>query len=290
VTHATGDATVYWSVSVERGVISRGERAVKLAPGQPGVVTIDVTFPELRPGLVVAGALSLEVRSRTGGRAEKAVPLFVFSPDVIAHRTEWLKSIEISLFDPAQKTAAALEASQIPFQLMDGPGPRGTGLMIYGEGMEPGRQVNSWPSAVAAARAGRKVIVLASSGAGLPLDEVMAAGDNALVSASLKRNDFIRELDRRLDAGAWPEPARLVASSLHWTARSNAPRLELQPDAEGWSWLDLRYRNGGRLVWTGVGLIESWESTPAARYLFVKLLEDVMIEKPESGGSKHARE
>lgn len=284
---AATEATLFWSVSVERGIIARGQRALNLVPGKSEDVSIEVDFPEVRPGLVVPGALVMEVRAKGGQRTESVLALHVFSPDVTANRQQLVKSFEITLFDPAQKTGAALKSSQIPYQLTDGPKGSGTGLMIYGEGIEPSRQAPCWQAAMEAAASGRKVILLASSGSSLNLTGLLTTSDVGPSSVSLQRSDVIRELDKRLDAKAWQEPGRLVASSLHWSVKGSTPQMDLRDDSEGWPWLDVRYPNGGRLVWTGMGVTESWEATPAARYLFVKLLEEVMVEKPEAGGTKH---
>jgi hypothetical protein len=131
------------------------------------------------------------------------------------------------------------------------------------------------------------VIVLASSGGSIPVDGLFTRRDGLSTGIVLRGNEVIRDFDKRLDFAEWPAPGRVVASSLHWTARGETPRIEFRDNSSGWPWLDLRYRNGGRLACVGFGVIESWEATPAARYLFLKLLEDVMIEKPELGGSKH---
>jgi hypothetical protein len=199
-----------------------------------------------------------------------------------------LKSFEITLFDPAQKTATALAEAQIPYQLTDSPKGSGAALMVYGEGIEPSRQTACWQAAMDQAASGRKVILLASSGGHIDLTGLMTTSAVGPKAVLLRRSDVIRELDKRLDAKAWQAPGRIVASSLHWSVKGNSPQLDLREDQQGWPWLDVRYPNGGRLVWTGMGVIESWEATPAARYLFVKLLEEVMVEKPESGGTKHA--
>src|SRR5262249_30508415 len=79
---AATEATVYWSVSVERGVIARGQRVVNLAADKTEDVSIEAEFPDVRPGLVVPGALVLEARGKGGQRSENVVALSIFSPDV----------------------------------------------------------------------------------------------------------------------------------------------------------------------------------------------------------------
>lgn len=285
---AVAEATLYWSVSVDRGVIARGSRSFNLVPDRSTDVVIDVEFPELRPGLVAPAALTLQLQA-AGRRVDRVVSMHVFSPDIGTNREQWLKSLEIVLFDPPKSTQARMNAARIPFRISEGPEglPASRGLLIHGEGIDPARQIASWHAAQAAAASGRRVIVLASAGATLPVESLFAAGADGSNSITLRRSDVIHILDKRLDATQWPAPGRLVAASLHWTSKAGRPHVELRNDALGWPWVDIRYANGGRLIWTGIGLIESWETTPAARYLFVKMLEDLMVEEPVTRGQEH---
>ena len=282
-------ATLSWSVSVERGVIARGQQVLRLAAGQSENMSVEVEFPDVRPGLIVPGAISLDLRTSTGQQVTDQSVLYVFSPDVVSNRHEFLNSLNLSLFDPGQKTSAALTEAGIPFRLKESPQATAAGLLVFGEGIEPARQAACWQAGLDAAASGRQVILLASSGGSQPLDGLLTAGKASPLSVSLRRADVVRDLDRRLDAVAWPGE-KLAVASLHWSSRGNVPQLELRPDAAGWTWLDVKYPGGGRLIWIGLGVTESWDNTPAARYLFVKLLEKIVNEKPEAGGTKHVEE
>ena len=281
-----GEATLLWSLVVSGGVVARGEKAVTLDVARPVKVAWDADLPEVKPGLIVPATLRLAVHPQAGSPkfepVEANVVLSICSPDATALRGEWLKSLDIVLFDPAQRTADVFERNRIPCRVADDPQCAGLtkGLILYGEGIAPERLDAVWSAAVEAASAGRRVLVLASPGAAVPMEGLLASSTDSLRSISLKRNDIIRELDKQLDATSWPKPGRLVASSLHWTVRGEQPRVEFRDDAEGWSWLHVRHRSGGRLIWLGFGLVESWEATPTARYLLLKVLEDLATDKP----------
>ncbi|MBS0205598.1 MAG: hypothetical protein JSS49_22070 [Planctomycetes bacterium] len=287
-----GLATMLWSVSLNRAVLRRGEIPVTMAPDKPVDVSVEFELPGIRPGVIVPAALELELVRPDGKRFSRTIELQVFSPEVTATREQWFKNLELSVFDPGRKTRATLDGMKIPYRTVDAPKPQLTGgILIYGEGMEAARLKVSWQGAIETAASGRRVIVLASNPGSIPLDGLLMpgeVGESAVVpgAVSLRRNDRIREFDKFLDSTEWPAPGQLNVASLNVLATPQGPRIEFRDEAAGWNWLDVRYPNGGRLVWTGVGLIESWETTPAARYLFVKLLEDLTDEKTE-GGSKH---
>ena len=288
-----GEATLSWSLVVSGGVIARGEKAVTLNADRAVEVAWDVDLPEVKPGLIVPATLRLAVHPQDGSAkfepVEEQVALSICSPDATTLRGEWLKSLDIVLFDPAQRTADLFERNRIPCRVADDPQCAGLtkGLILYGEGIDPARLDAVWSEAIEAASAGRRVLVLASPGAAVPMEGLLASSTDSLRSVSLKRNDIIRELDKRLDASAWPKPGRLVASSLHWTVRGEQPRVEFRDDAEGWPWLHVRHRNGGRLIWLGLGLVESWEATPSARYLLLKVLEELATDKPVVEGKQN---
>lgn len=281
-----GEATLLWSLVVSGGVIARGEKAVTLNVARAVEVAWDVDLPEVKPGLIVPATLRLAVHPQGGSPkfepVEENVVLSICSPDATALRGEWLKSLDIVLFDPAQRTADVFERNRIPCRVADDPQCAGLtkGLILYGEGINPARLDAVWSAAIEAASAGRRVLVMASPGAVVPMEGLLASSTDSLRSVSLKRNDIIRELDKRLDATAWPKPGRLVASSLHLSVRGEQPRVEFRDDAEGWSWLHVRHRSGGRLIWLGFGLAESWDATPTARYLLLKVLEELATDKP----------
>ena len=64
-------------------------------------------------------------------------------------------------------------------------------------------------------------------------------------------------------------------------SKGDVPHVEFRNEQDGWHWLDIRHRSGGRLLWLGFGVTESWDATPAARYLLLKVMEEVVTDKPK---------
>ena len=288
-----GGATLQWSVAVAGAVIARGEQAVDFQADETKGVSWDVELPELRAGVVAEASLEIGLRARDGSPPFEAVPvrvpLLVSSPEVTAQRAEWLKSCELVLFDPAGKTADAFARSRIPHRVAEEPqcAHLSPGLIVYGEGIDEERLEAVWRAAVEAAVSGRRVLVLSSPRAAVPVERLMTPQEDAVESIRLRRSDIITLWDKRWDAIEWPAPGRLVASSLHWTARGDVPLVEFRNDRDGWHWLDVRHRNGGRLMWSGWGIVESWEATPMARLVLVKMLEELSLDRHLKEGLKH---
>lgn len=289
-----GDATFSWSLVVARGVVARGEQQITLNVDRAVEVAWEMDLPEVKPGLIIPATLRLVVHAREGSPkfepATEDFELSICSSDATALRDEWLKSLDIVLFDPAKHTAEVFKESDIPYQVAEDPqcADLTKGLIVYGERIEPDRLDTVWSAAKEAAAGGRRVLVLGSPGGTIPIGGLLDSSTDALFAVSFKRNEIIRELDKRLDAAAWPKPGRLVTTSLHWTVREDQPHIEFRDDVHGWPWLDVRHRNGGRLIWLGFGLAESWDATPTARYLTLKVFEELMTDKPPLEGKPNA--
>lgn len=287
---AAVEADLAWSVSVERAVIARGEKTLSLIADRGHEVPVEVEFPGAKPGAILKGLLTLDLRARDGVHVQRTTDLYVFSPDIGSHRQSWLESLDIRLFDPRKATAAALTDGRIPYRMIPQADelPSGQGLMIYGEGIAPERQAAVWSSAMLAAQKGRQALVLGSSGSVLRQNDLIPGGNGGPAAFSVRKKDVIRGFDKRLDADQWQSPGRIVAASLHWGARDQSAMIEFQNNNAGWPFLDIRYPKGGRLIWVGFGIVESWQATPAARYLLLRLLEDIVSGNQESEGTEHA--
>jgi len=113
----SAQGTVLWQFASEGRTIARGEQAVDIAPARPAVVEIKLTVPAVKEGVIMPASLVLAV-TRPG--VDKAVvdvtkPLWIFPEDPFAGKTEWLKKLNLQLFDPPGKTAALFTKAGIPF-------------------------------------------------------------------------------------------------------------------------------------------------------------------------------
>ena len=293
----TGKATLAWSLNSFRATIARGELPVELQAGEAAKVGWKMDLPDVKAGTVVSATLHLRLQPQDQSPpfefVDHRIELSICSPDAIALQMEWLKSLDLVLFDPTQQTADAFQRTGIPYRTADDPQCSGlsSGLIVYGEGIDP-RQLNAvWKAAVEAATAGRRVIVLTSPGATVPTEGLITSSTDSIQSVALKKRDeAIGELDRRFVATAWPKSEHQVTSSLELVAHGDQPLVVFREETKGWQFLQVQYRTGGRLIWLGWDTVDSWDATPLPRYLLLKLLEDLTTDAPALKGKQNEHE
>jgi hypothetical protein len=217
--------------------------------------------------------------------------LHLFPRDPFVDRQEWLKKLKITLYDPKEKTAAALKAAGVPHDLIANSAALTElreGLLLIGEGISLREERGLAEALVAAAAGGTPVICLAPVDGAFPL-----AGETFKQAGSfgLQRSAIITQLDKRLDAEAWLGGHKVVASRLALRGEGAAVTAEVDPAQGDWPWLDIPFaRTPGRLVVCGFGLIEAWDAGPAPRFLLARILEHCDPKSsrplPESEGNK----
>jgi len=276
-----------WSLTVNGRVIARREEALAVEPAKEGRITIALDIPPVKEGVIVQAVLSLSLYVEDRGQAEASLrkPLWVFSHNPFADRTEWLKELKIHLFDPEGKTRQALEKMGVPFSETGNveslPDFR-DGLVIVGEGVSFEDYRGLPEIMVRAAAGGVPVLCLAPSGGRLVLPGSEGAELPKPAALALRGNDVITELDKRLDALAWPPDGKVVASSLSVRADRGRVVAEVGEGGAAWPWAEARFaEKRGRLLVCGFGLMRAWEAGPSPRFLFARLLEH-LTEKGEA--------
>ena len=194
---------------------------------------------------------------------------------------------------PKAKTADVLEKANIPFAFMKNPDALeelNEGMLLIGEGTAWRDCRSLGESMVKAAARGLPVLCLAPGDGSLVLPGTAGAELPSPARLTLRRDDVIGELDKRLDAAAWP-PKGLIDSAV-WQSRATATkslpkRARLQ---HAWSWLEMRYAVGkGRLLVCGFGIIRQWDATPTPRYLLPNCCCGFPREKPSSPSTRDER-
>ncbi|MEQ8790981.1 MAG: hypothetical protein RIC55_32260 [Pirellulaceae bacterium] len=270
------DGRLTWTYSSGQRTLARGEVPVK---GRSTVVSIPLHVPPVGEGVVLDTQLALTVVEGGETLAELVRPMWVYPQDPFFGRSAWLEALNITLYDPTRdgKTAGVFREMSIPFKSVRGVGAvesLADGVLVIGEGVSLADHRALGAALAAAAARGVPVLCLAPSDGSLPLP---GAGDPASPSPSrveFRRQDVIRQFDKRLDAESWPPAGRVVASRLAIASGRGGVRAEVSDAQQAWPWLEVEYpRDGATLVVCGFGLIESWDDGPTPRVLLARLFE-----------------
>lgn len=269
---ATVQATVSWQFTCEGRTIARGEQAVDVTPARPAVAEVKLIVPPVNEGVVMPASLVV-----TAGRAstELVKPLWIYPENPFAGRVEWLKKLDIRLFDPAGKTAAMLESAKVPFDLvknLDALAEAQKCILVVGEGVSL-REYRALPEVIVkAASRGVPVLCLALADGEFPFPGTQGNDFPFPSAVILKQNDIIRELDKKLDSVAWPPDGKIVASRLQLQGDRAGVTAAVVKEDTGWPWVELRFGKSA-LVICGFPIIEKWESGPTPRFLLERILE-----------------
>jgi len=265
-----------WHFSTSGRTIVRGEAQVAVEPGQPETVEIRLRVPEVKAGVIMQALLSVSVlgtREATSG-CEKEI--WIYPEDAFAIRKEWLKKLKIRLFDPEKKTAEQFENAEIPFEAarnIDSFTEITNGIVVIGEGISFKEYHGLSDMMVKTAARGIPVLCLAPAAGDMTIPGM---GDSDLpvpTSMLFRQNEIITELDKRLDADAWPPDGKVKVSSIMLKGEKGPVIGEMQEGGNKWPWIELKFGEKGRFIFCGFGIIKKWASGPTPRFLFVKLLE-----------------
>lgn len=262
----------------------RHEVPLHTQAGRIEVVPLEVPVPPVKDDV----SLPLVFQARVFGdgeaaRAECETTWWAFGPDPFAGRNQWLESLELVLFDPAGTTADTFQQAGIPFLRVRNSAAlleRRSGLVVVGEGLSFRKNRALAESLSALPAQGVSVLCLAPAEGEIALPGVE---DGPAVPAALafRRQDVIAELDKRLDARAWPADREIIAASLALAGSGSGVVARVGTGEGGWPWMEavsfvegeLPGRRPARFIVCGFPLIAKWGATPAPRYLLLRLLE-----------------
>lgn len=293
--------TLSWSIVMEDRVLAR--RDVPFAVTPERAATVEVALPRLESAKPIAltATLAATVREGDTARASTRKALWLFPEDPFVDRSEWLKGLDLTLFDPSGATARLFDKAGIPYQATRNPEAllqvRG-GLVVIGEGLSFAEYPAIPKVMLAVAEAGVGVLCLAPAEGSLAIpgasgpEVPVGARDSTEhpISVRLRRKDVVATLDDRLDWRSWPPDGRVLASGLRLESeRGRVVGRVVGGSEEGWAWLEAEFATGrGRLLLTGFSLVEHWDSGPTPRFLLRRLLE-TMSRSPSDGAGAPTR-
>lgn len=292
-----------WLLSVNSRTVVRGESPLRVKAGQPATLPITFHTPPVKEGVIVGADLSVSMYDQAA--AEPTTfnrPIWIFPRNPWSDRADWLKRLDIALYDPVGKTAEVFERSGIPHREAHNLSSLTAireGLVVVGEGVSLTQQKALPESLFRLAARGVPVVWLAPADGWFALPGVAGSDHPWPEAVSLRSNVVITKLDKRLDALAWPPDGNVFARRLLVTSRGDRVVAEVTASGEGWPWLEIRYpvpemtegdspifadhrfatvpgksgQSPTLIVLCGFAVIERWESGPTPRYLFARLLE-----------------
>jgi hypothetical protein len=276
---------VHWQLaSREKRTLLRGESAVAAEPDKPGRLTVRLKVPSVKPGVILPLVLVLAIHGDDGKVAATLEKnLWVFPSDPFAERTQWLKDLKITLFDPAGKTREVLDKLHVPFEETRNVAalPELTaGMVLVGEGVSFAEYRDLPEALLKTAAKGLPVLCLAPEEGTFPLPAAEAL-PGAPSSVMISRNEIITKLDKRLDAEGWGVDGNPIVGSLSVKVEDGNMVAEVRKDRRGWPWLDVQFPRRGRLIVCGFGVIQHGDANPTPRFLLAGIFTLLDVKTPE---------
>jgi len=272
-----------WSLSVEDRTLDRGEQELQVAE-RAADVTIKYRLNELRDEVVLPVTLTVAVVVGHDEVTRKELRLWLFPDDPFGSRGEWLRSLDITLFDPDERTSKQFDDAKLQYRLVRNQAAlldaEQSGTLVIGEGVSLLKHRSLAETALQAAASGRRVVLLAPADGSFPVPGTSGDGlPDGGVPSELRfaRQHIITELDKRLDAQAWPGTNNTVPSS-KFLIETHRSRVEatVSDESRAWPWLEVRFpESNGVLVVCGFRVIEHWNKGPTPRFLLLRLFESL---------------
>lgn len=271
-----------WRVALGTATVKAGE-----LPLGAGDATVKFAAPDVKDGIVLALKLTLGA----AGRAAHEHDLWVFPRDPFAGRGEWLKGLDLHLFDPKGDTAKVLAAAKVPFEevrSVEALADLKAGVVVVGEGVSFKDERGLGAALPKLAAAGAAVLVLAPADGEVPVPG-LGGPAGGLGEVALRR-DMVRRLDKRLDPDGWAGDGPTVTRSLAVKAGDDGVAAEVAAGAGGWPWAEVRQEPGrGRWLFCGLAVVAKWDAGPTPRFLFARMLDHLTGPAPGNPKAEDGR-
>lgn len=288
---ASPAGTLQWTHSANQRTLARGEAALSRSDDQSSIAEIVLRAQPLRDGVILSTVLTAQFMpaedNQIATNLEHTITLFPRDP--LADRVEWAKELDLEVFETSGKTCRAFDELHWPYRAVRNTASLNDsdrhGVLIIGEGISLDKNRLIADAVLQAAKAGRRVLLLAPADGTLPVPGMTDIGlEDKPLPGELRfaRQQVITQLDKRLDAEAWQGtknavPSRRMAMEIRRGQIITA--LCDRPDA--WPWMEIRYpETQGILIVCGFQIIDHWNNGPTPRYLLVRMLETMSKTDP----------
>jgi hypothetical protein len=257
-------SSVAWQATAVRRPFASG-----VVEPRNGTLEIRLRTPHVKEGVV------LPIQVAAGDTLSK---IHIFGRDPLADRRNWAEALQVVLFDPSGKTAKAFGTINLPYRQLTGLGGLAAvnkGIVVIGEGLSLADHPGLDDTLCRVARQGVPVVLLA------PESGDFRITDPAPVRFELRDESAGQQIDPRTVGDLKRSGGYRVSGD------RNGPVLRITDERLDYAWGDFRFNNKrGRLCCLTWNLLETWETSPAPRFFFVRLLEIVSSGKDLSGGKQ----
>lgn len=264
-----------WTVSVRERTMARGEQTLRVEAASADV-RLKFRFEPLREELVLPVMINMAVVVGREEVVREQLQLELFPQDPFGHRGEWLRSLDIHVFDPLEKTATILVAAKIPFtevtnvariRAMKG------GTLLIGSHVSLRDYRGLALATIEAAGQGTRVLWLPAADGAFPFEAFDSAAELNFCDTKI-----VKELDKRLDATAWPGVSSPIVSRLK--VQAVGKRIVAQVGEQGWPWMEADWpASGGQFIFCGFAIVDQWKNSPTPRYMLLHILERLTAEE-----------
>jgi len=270
-----------WRLSVANHTVARGEKALNMANG---IVPFNISFtlPEINPGIIVDLMLDLSVVDVDSGNKLVTTNKIIksFSQDAFVDRDEWLKSIDIVLFDPEKTTSDLFDNLEIPYSFTkntDALTEVDHGIVIVGEGVSLNENKGLWNVLVDVALRNIPVLCLALREGEMRIPGVGITEKSAKLSMlAFKRYQAITDLNKILDRQSWCGERMVASQSIIFKAERGQIIASVEKGCNNWLWLEQSFEGADtKLVLCQFQIIKNWKRSPVPQYLLLNILENM---------------
>lgn len=205
--------------------------------------------------MAVRATLTVSFQPQGAGPSE-AVPsiektLWFFAANPFANHEASLKDKKIALVDPEGKTQKKFEQAGIPFTLVPRPDVISNikeGLLIIGEGLSLRDFKTLTDMCLTTAARGVPLICLAFKDGQFRLIDASDKGLPVPYAMSFRHNDIIINLDKRLDAVAWPPDGIVAARTLAISGDRGPIVADVFNGQSEWPWVELTFGSDIKVI------------------------------------------
>lgn len=278
------NGTVNWRYAAGSRTLAAGELAATINPNAELKLPIRLQIPEIRDGITLETMLTLQFTGANGESAQFAQPMWIFSRATFTGRENWLKQLNIQLFDTSGRTQSVFDSAGIPYHPIRGVTELRSlekGLIVIGEGISLTNHRSLFDELATLAERGIPVLCLAPSEGRIEMPGTRRKNGPRPSAVALRREDIIADFDDRLDLQAWSVEAHPALCGLEIDSDQGQVEAEVTRDRFAWSWVDFHYgpTANHRLIVCGFGIIHYWEASPNARHFLAGLLTQLNLEK-----------